>query len=466
MTNNKYTSLGQYRSACVTATYHVAPEDKEAGIPLEKFHFALEVSLQATIRQHSALRYGLSEKTEDGIALFKQLDQIDRQDIMRTFNSSDCISIDDDKASDTLLSRFLEDIHEEDWLVNKPAWQVIVLDHFPGNCDVLGPSPRRIDIAFLAHHAIADGLSGIAFHTSLAQNFERLSAPLSKPTWPMTFSEPVAAPATLEECVDCSPCGCTTCTSGADDRKAWVGSQQTPDATFRSMVRIVNISAERLVATLQKCKKAGVTLTGFLHAVICASLWHCIQDDVFGIRSITPFSARNHTKTSARDIVNHISYLTSYASCEELEKLGEFEFGSQAEGEYIMELAKRFSSDVATKVGQFPHGSMATNLNRIPNLLSQYENQGPTDRRISYELSNLGLVSDVAPPWGSGMKLEKIIFSQCASSVTPTIGFNCVSTKGGSFVMTVTWAEGVVEESLIDEVILELQGLFHNAGEN
>ncbi|CEI41654.1 unnamed protein product [Fusarium venenatum] len=445
MINNKYTSL--------------ASEDK-ASIPLEKFYFALELSLQATIRQHSALLYGISEKTEASIALFKQLDQIDRQDILRTFHSSNCISIDDEAESDTLLSRLLEDIHEEDWLVNKPAWQVIVLDHFPGNWDVLSTSPRRIDIAFFAHHSIADGLSGIAFHTSLGEKFERLSASLTKPTWPMTFNEPVAAPVTLEECIDCFSCSCTICTSGANDRKAWVGAQQTTDATFRSMVRIVNIPAEHLVATLQKCKKAGVTLTGYLHAVICTSLWHCIPDDIPGIRSITPFSARNHTKTSARDIVNHISYLTSYTSREELEMLQEFELGSEEEAGYIMELAKSFSNDVATKVGEFPHGCMATNLNRIPDLLSQYQNQGPADRRISYELSNLGLVSDVTPPKSGGLKLEKVVFSQCASSVTPTIGFNCVSKKGGSFVMSVTWAEGVIEESLVDQVTRELQGRF------
>ncbi|KAG8667762.1 Alcohol acetyltransferase [Fusarium poae] len=365
-----------------------------------------------------------------------------------------------------MLSRLLEDVHEEDWLINKPAWKVIVLDHFPGNCDVLDSTPRRIDIAFLTHHTIADGLSGIAFHTSLAENFQRLSANVAKPIWPMALSEPVAAPITLEECIDCFSCTCAVCTSGVDDRKAWIGAKQTPDATFRSMVQIVNISAERLAATLRKCKQVGVTLTGFLHAVICTSLWHSIKDYVPGIRSITPFSARNHTKTSARDIVNHISYLTSYTSRKELERLKDLELGSKEESEYIMEMAKSFSIDVATKVGDFPHGSMATNLSKISDLLRQYQSQGPADRRISYELSNLGLVSNVKPREGGGMKLEKIIFSQCASSVTPTLGFSCISTKGGSFVMSVTWAEGVVEESLVDQVIRELRGRFVDGGED
>ncbi|KAF4422198.1 hypothetical protein F53441_14302 [Fusarium austroafricanum] len=473
MTNDKYVSLGvlgryysvrhalgQYHSACVTATYHISPED-ETGVPSEQFRFALELSLQATIRQHSGLRYGISEKTEAGIALFEQFDQIDRGDILTNFNSSDCISITDETTSDTLLSQVLGDAHDEDWLVNKPAWKVIVLDHFPGNSKVLGPSPRRVDIAFFAHHAIADGLSGIAFHASLAENFQKLSASLHQPTWPMKFSELGPPPVTLEERVDCLSCSCETCTSSTDNRKAWVGTTpQLSKTSFRSMVRIVTIPAESLLATLQKCKKERVTLTGFLHAVICTSLWYCVKEEVPGIRSITPFSARNHTKASGRDIVNHISYLTSYTSSKELEKLQVFEPGSAAEAQYIMELAKSFSGEIATKVGQFPHGSMATNLNRVRDSLLHYQSQGLADRRITYELSNLGLVSDAVPPDGGSINLEKVIFSQCATAVTPAICFNCVSTRDGPLVITITWAEGVIEGSLIDRVVRELQGRF------
>ncbi|CAG7561094.1 unnamed protein product [Fusarium equiseti] len=447
MMNNKSVTLGQYNSACVTATYTISPKNEpDLRVFEERFRFALEGSLQATIQQHPGLLYGISDETEAGIAMYKQVDQIDQRDVLRIINSNEVNSTSADPKEttpDALLSQILGEAHAEHWLPNKPAWKIIVLKHFQidyKNHNSDRTSLKRLDIAFVAHHAIADGLSGVAFHTSLMENFEGLSTSFCQPSWPMTFNERRTPPIAIEESVDCLSCNCAICSSpDTCGRKAWAGEaiSTTPTVSLNHMVRIVTIPADELSAVLQKCKQAKVTLTALLHALICTSLRRGIKEAVPGFRSVTPLSLRQHTGASKRDI--------------------ECEPGSMAEGQSTIELAQSFGSDMTMKAGQFPHGSMVTRLNRIEDLVSHFQSQGGTERKYTYELSNLGSTSDISPPNGSNLKLEKLIFTQCAVVAGPAIVFNCVSTRGGPLVISVTWQEGIIEESLVDRVVQELE---------
>ncbi|RBR07272.1 uncharacterized protein FIESC28_10771 [Fusarium coffeatum] len=469
-------ALGQYNSACVTATYTISPKSEADLLPLEeRFPFEFEWSLQATIRQHPGLLYGISDETEAGIAMYRQVDQIDYRDVLMIINSNEVNSNAPDPkeiTEDVLLSRVLSEAHAEHWLPHKPAWKIIVLKHFQSNCRDHGSdrsSLGRLDISFVAHHAIADGLSGVAFHASLMENFERLSESVGQPPWPMTFTEPRAAPTAIEENVDCLSCNCTICKSpNACYGKVWAGGaiSRTPTVSIKHMVQILTIPADHLSSVLQNCQQAKITLTALLHALICTSLRRGIKEDVHGFRSVTPLSVRQHTGASKKDIADHVSFLTSYVSGAELERIHGCEPGSAVEWQHIIGLAQSIGVDMVSKAGQFPHGSMVTALNRIQDLVSHFRSQGGTERKYTYEISNLGSTSDISSPDGSSLKLEKLSFTQCAVVAGPAIVFNCVSTRGGPLVISITWQEGIVEKSLIDHVVRELEGRLGGGGGN
>lgn len=84
-------ALGQYRSAGVTAAYSVSSPDKPD--LLLRLRFALERSVQATIRQHPGLLFGVSDEKSAGIPLFRQLHQIDREDVLEVIHSCDARSM-------------------------------------------------------------------------------------------------------------------------------------------------------------------------------------------------------------------------------------------------------------------------------------------------------------------------------------------------------------------------------------
>ncbi|RAH76987.1 hypothetical protein BO86DRAFT_270534, partial [Aspergillus japonicus CBS 114.51] len=341
-------ALGQYRSAGVTAAYSVSL--KESPELLLRVRFALERSIQATVRQHPGLCFGVSDEKSAGIPLFKQLHHIDREDVLEIIPFRDATSMSDesgDSTADTILSQVLGDRHGAIWPSNKPAWRVVVLEHLR---DQNGPNTNqavlaRLDIAFLAHHAIADGLSGLSFHESLMENLPDISASASPPTWPIAVSETLEAPAPVEERVACLSCTCALCDAPPSCYEpVWAGAAVPPGPTarFESMVRVVTIPADRLSGVLGRCKRSNITLTGLLHALICASLRRRIAEDHRGFRAVTPFSVRRHTQASAGDMVNHISYLTSYVPRAQLDEMDQCAHGSAAEERAIVELAQSF----------------------------------------------------------------------------------------------------------------------------
>ncbi|KAM0227289.1 hypothetical protein ACHAPO_011644 [Fusarium lateritium] len=350
---------------------------------------------------------------------------------------------------------------------NKPAWKVIVIEHLTDDLSTgLGTFPR-LEIAFFAHHAIADGLSGIAFHSSLIDNLQ-LSLDLVIPArWPLKLDETLSIPPTVEECMDISPCKCIPCNSQSNpSQPVWAGDDisPTPETDFESRVRIITFLPEVVCRILRKCKLAKVTLTGLLHAYICTALQRALKKEgidegsTLGFRSVTPFQIRQHTRVSDKDILNHISYLTTYVHHGELDKTVACDAYSDSEEKHIVELARFFSDDIVTKVKQFPHGNnMARQLAQIPDKFQYCKSQGGQKRQYTYELSNLGLILSISPPEGSGIKLEKLVFTQCGFVAGPALGFNCVSVKGGPLTLSVTWQGGIVQESIIESVIDELE---------
>ncbi|KAF5027000.1 hypothetical protein F66182_874 [Fusarium sp. NRRL 66182] len=448
-------SLGLYRSVAVAASYSLSlNNDPSSSNPSQKerFYFALESSLQTTIQQHPGLLYGISDEAENGIQLYRQLSKFEKQDILEMVDSRD-ISLASNKPGNTtheaVLSKVLGERHGEFFTANKPAWKMIVLEHeIPSSSRKSAESAlQRLDIVFLAHHALADGMSGIPFHASLMANFPSISTSTSAPTWPMILNDLRPAPPQVEESIEFSPCDCEICSSrSTDDRPVWAGPRipSLPIVSFQSMARIVTISPKDLLDVLRRCKQAKATLTTYLHALICASLVRRIEEDVPGIRASTPFSLRKHTKTSDDDIVDHASNVTCYVSRAQLNKLAACEAGSVTEEQHIGDLAQFFRREIVSKVNQFPHGDMIAKISQVTDFdfASFSQSRAGKERTTTYELSNLGSASTVIPPHDSGLVLDKMVFSQCSSVTGQALGFNC---------------HGVVQESLVDAVAMELQ---------
>jgi hypothetical protein len=51
------------------------------------------------------------------------------------------------------------------------------------------------------------------------------------------------------------------------------------------------------------------------------------------------------------------------------------------------------------------------------------------------------------------VRLEKLVFTQCAMPAGPPIGCSVASVRDGPLVLSLHWQEGAIEERLVDEII-------------
>ncbi|KAK1657233.1 hypothetical protein BDP55DRAFT_686341 [Colletotrichum godetiae] len=62
---------------------------------------------------------------------------------------------------------------------------------------------------------------------------------------------------------------------------------------------------------IKTCRDISVSVTNLHHGLICVTLAR-ILGDIPGLRAVTPYSLRRFTGASSREIINHISYTTTY----------------------------------------------------------------------------------------------------------------------------------------------------------
>jgi hypothetical protein len=85
----------------------------------------------------------------------------------------------------------------------------------------------------------------------------------------------------------------------------------------------------------------------------------------------------------------------------------------------------------------FPSSQISTSFERILRI--------KVERGTTYELSNVGLVKIAGNQANAKVKLEKLVFTQCAVVAGHAIDCSVISTLDGPLVLSLTWQQGVVK---------------------
>jgi Alcohol acetyltransferase len=76
-------------------------------------------------------------------------------------------------------------------------------------------------------------------------------------------------------------------------------------------------------------------------------------------------------------------------------------------------------------------------------------------RSETYELSNVGALKNVVE--NEKWRIQRVIFTQSAMATGPAIGFNIASIAGGPLTIILSLLEGDIDESLVDELIKDVE---------
>lgn len=418
-------------------------------------------ALHRTIDSHPPLCYGILDETPDREAVFLRLPVVHRDDVAEFCGQG--VSEEPADDDDLAIRRLLERSHARLLLEGhrKPAWRAVVFKHggfWNSGSDI--PKTQRVSIAFLANHAIADGLSHINFHRSWLHFFNNPEARVC--VWPYNVPRDLRCPILLEDVVDLQ-------STDENDKSSinygspslWSGSDMFLPSVeeYESGVRFITIPAAHISNIVNFTRSQKVTLTGIIHGLVVAFLSKYVPPG-HEFLAVTPYSMRQVSKVSEEEICNHASGLVHEFAGPLVSALRATQENTSEELNLMTEVARIFQKDMTAELLRSPKNNAWAGMFGVKDWYSQSRAQLGKKRPLTYELSSFGnlKVVDVAEDTEkNALKLEKMIVSQCGSVTGPVFCCNCISIAGGPITVSLTWQKGSLEEKMIDGMAAYLE---------
>ncbi|KAF9461246.1 alcohol acetyltransferase [Collybia nuda] len=319
-----------------------------------------------------------------------------------------------------------------------PLWRVVIM--------------RNHYVIFAWHHAIGDGLSGLAFHRALLASLKKVPVISSDvktyvPIPPTTLLFPAIETLTslspswwkiLQEIYDLfAP---TSWTRGAS---AWTGNSVTVNVALKTRVRFIELTPEDVQALLTQCRLHGATLTSTYHVLATSVLSALISGTKSEtISSYVPVSLRNIAGTSPDTFCDHVSTVHTYPPIQST--------FSWVDATTFSSLLRSSTLKTRQEIGMLKF------------LFGQYEayfkGKIGQKRQGGLELSNLGRFDIQKPGIGDeSWSTMRMAFAQCDSIVGSALKLNCVGDSLGGITIAVTWGENCIPDSLGESFVFQFE---------
>ncbi|KAL8837772.1 MAG: hypothetical protein Q9170_002390 [Blastenia crenularia] len=447
--------LGIYNSVIITATLKSRPNHLPQPKSLQSF---FHTAISELVNQHPPLRCYI-DGLDTPLPKFKALDPLALDDVVQI----DELSVSCDVAEK------LQTLHDQQWSSNaKPLWKLVVLQEHHVISDE--PTASALHLAFVYHHALGDGLSGIAVMKSLIKILQTTmhhDAEENNASDILLTPEPVTLIEPVEKLVNLPISWSFLLRQVMNEYgPRWLlGTRLQPWAALpvqnleqrplRSRIKIVTIHANDVVRLLGLCRKHGATLTSLLTAATVSTLAIALPE-ASSFTGLTPYTLRHLTGTPVDVMANQISaFETEYP----LDTLDTIRAASTSEehAESLWKIASQFHGQMRDRLAQCPQDDVIGLLPYISDSVNFYRKKFGKPREATFEVSNLGVVpgTSSARTW----ELESMTFTQGAQPVASAFSVNCVSVKDGPLTLAITWQDGVVEERIIDAVAESLGNL-------
>jgi hypothetical protein len=417
---------------------------------------SIEAAVTKVILQHPTLCCGIINEDKND-PTFIRLDSIDISKRIEYREIQASTPEDHERG----LIKVLEQKHCELWPDPKtlPPWKIIIVQSA-----ALSSQGSKFDAVFAFHHALGDGLSGVAFHRSFLQSLndasnDKLASPIVK------VPESITLPPAMEKSIDFKISWWFLITQLWNElRPRWLFPDAAPPwtaspcsaaniQTYKSRVKIFTIHSDLVVKILAACREQNATVTGLLHGLIVTSLASHVPE-ASSFASGTPFSLRHLSGLSASAMGCQVSGHTSTYTPEIVSRIRSSAAPEQVMAE-IWTIARDFRASMSAELASLPNDNLVGLIPYVSNLHKMFESKIGKPRGETYELSNVGSLKNEG---GEGKwKIERDVFSQSGMGTGAPVAFNVASIGGGPMSISVTWLQGDIEEKLVDELARDVE---------
>ena len=412
----------------------------------------LTTALERVVRQHAALCCGIhGEATRNPCLVL--VDNIDLREKL-AFRSL---------HSGASIMQHLEIEHNERWSAQEtsPPWKVIVLQREKGD-------PCILDVALIYHHALGDGMSGAAFHTSLLKEMTEVCLQQHLPTKPVdnvTITPPLLLTPPIEELVKfkntwsfllgqvLQEYGPRVIFGRSDEPYTGLPCQDLESLPFKTKLELVEIDAELVQSLLANCKLRKVSMTALLSATLALSLALAIPS-ALAFSGQIPYTLRRATETDYEAIVNQTSAVEIEYEKDLLNDIRQGHTGEHADAavQLLWSRAEQDSVRLREAIAD-PLNNNVVGL--LPYLADHHEfhrKKLENKREKTWEVSNIGAIKRRADEQGA-WTITRSIFTQGAAVVGPAMNLNIASVFDGPMTIMFSWQQGIIEESVVASTI-------------
>lgn len=390
------------------------------------------------------------------------------------------------------MQDLLRQIHNQPWDHESeiPPWRLYALAAGPSSSDVL----HGTHIAFASSHALLDGMSGYAFHTTLLRGLQYLGKHRTDDDPICNASCDVALPPALDRAATfpiswsfllrpamneflprwlASACGVA---KDVDDN-TWCGvrtrpRKRTDEQLISTAVRVSTVPYATLQQVLATCRKYESRLTALLNHLISKALvtalhrrghthTNVVISTAIDLRKCIP--AAEGTMANYASAVDQAVSIASYVDVE-IQEHGLTSSGWAAIKLASQELQRRSSTLADQPVAL---------LKYLTDLRAWTSKQAAKASDVAFGMSNLGVFSPTSHQSlnaDAHWSIQTMLFSQSADGTGPPFNVNVASVSGGPLSLVITWWPGMLgsddEETFVDElcehVVGELEVIAHD----
>ena len=428
--------IGFYLNVIVAATYEL-PDTFT--LPIKDYVYR---ACAALIAEHPVLSaIPAADDTQE--PYFVRLPQIDLDRVVSFHQRRTSTKADDGEPDpDHDLQILIEDQHNKGFSVPNAYWRLCILSD--------SERDRQFTAIYVFHHALGDGGSGKAFHKGFLRALNsagehETKALIESPKIPLLPNIESLHPMPLSFLFLAKKLIEAKIYSRRDPGLWTAGQIQNPTKTC---IRLLSFSKSVVSSLRDRCRQEHTTITAVLQTVIARSIFAHIPGTYSSLACTGALSCRRWLPDVITDDVM---------------------------GVFVQDFEETYSRSATSAKSSFPWGearrsrqTIEAALNRKgkdagPNLL-RYVNDYQQelclsklgqDRDKTFEVSNVGVVRSESSPEEPAIK--GMVFSQCASVIGNALEFSVITGGDGCCMISVSWQEGVIEESLTEGVIATIR---------
>ncbi|KAL7952038.1 alcohol acetyltransferase domain-containing protein [Trichoderma barbatum] len=355
-------------------------------------------------------------------------------------------------GEDKELDAILEDQHNTDFKADYgtvPFWRLIILRHTEKDMDFTA--------AFIYHHALGDGVSGLVFHNAFYNSLETISSSFSssfKSRELIVLDENTQILPALEE-LHPLPINPNAPIKPTTNLKEWTGSSIRYPCKSHWMSLHLSSSISR--SFFLKCKQTELSVTSVISSIIATALFSNLPASIQALTCIIPVNLRPWIQLPGK-IANtaigsyfdstRVRFTRPEQDCPVSGPTHDVWVGAQQASKDI-----RCYLDDVSPSGE-PYTAVSV-LGAIPDIPGIFSSMVGKSRDAAFEVTNVGVFSsvdtvetEVTPLWQVG----KILFSRSSLVTGAAITASIATCGDGSMTIGFSWQDGILEDDLVHRV--------------